>query len=143
MVGWGREIEVRTLVRWNSAIASNSALRAAILRAAKLELASTCGLQAVAVVADLHTFFDNIPLANALGLAKEQSYPSWVLALVAACTWVWNRSHTPQAVARELLREHLQDPKSARFEAMRHFPTTNAVCGDIQRKDPSGRYARA
>ena len=71
------------------------------------------------------------------------SFIVWVLALVAACTWVWNRSHTPQAVARELLREHLQDPKSARFEAMRHFPTTNAVCGDIQRKDPSGRYARA
>ena len=58
-------------------------MRAAITRAAKLELASTCGLQAVAVVADIHKLFDCIPLANALGLAREQGYPSWVLALVA------------------------------------------------------------
>lgn len=71
------------------------------------------------------------------------SFVVWLLALAAACTWVWTRSHTPKAVARELLRMHLLDPNSARFDAMRHYPTTNAVCGDIQRRDPNGRYARA
>lgn len=64
-------------------------------------------------------------------------------AVAAAGSWIWWKSHTPKALARELVRAQLKEPGAVRFDALRQDPTSKAVCGLLQTRDSTGHYVRA
>lgn len=64
-------------------------------------------------------------------------------AVAAAGSWIWWKSHTPKALARELVRAQLKEPEAVRFDDMRQDPTSKAVCGLLQTRDSTGHYVRA
>lgn len=66
-----------------------------------------------------------------------------VAALVAAGTWVWWKSHTPNAQAREWVRAQLKEPGKVGFDALRQNPTSKAVCGLLQTRDSAGHFVRS
>lgn len=68
------------------------------------------------------------------------SFTVIVLALAAAGSWVWWKSNTPNARARELVRSELIDPSSYHFNSMRQDPASKAVCGRLLARDSQGRF---
>jgi hypothetical protein len=64
-------------------------------------------------------------------------------ALAAAGSWIWWKSHTPNAQAREWVRAQLKEPGKVSFDAMRQNPSSKAVCGLLQTRDSSGRFVRS
>lgn len=66
-----------------------------------------------------------------------------VVALAAAGTWVWWKSNTPNARARELVRAQLKEPGKVNFDALRQNPTSKAVCGLLQTRNSSGHFVRS
>jgi hypothetical protein len=63
-------------------------------------------------------------------------------AVAAAGSWIWWKSHTPKAVARELVRSQLKEPGTVRFDSLREDPRSKAVCGLLQTRDSTGHYVR-
>lgn len=63
-------------------------------------------------------------------------------AFAAAGSWIWWKSHTPKALARELVRSQLKEPGAVRFDALRQDPRSQAVCGLLQTRDSAGHYVR-
>ena len=66
-----------------------------------------------------------------------------VAALAAAGSWVWWKSHTPNAQAREWVRAQLKEPGKVSFDALRQNPNSKAVCGLLQTRDSSGHFVRS
>ncbi len=66
-----------------------------------------------------------------------------VAAVAAAGSWVWWKSHTPNAQAREWVRAQLKEPGKVGFDALRQNPTSKAVCGLLQTRDSSGHFVRS
>ncbi len=66
-----------------------------------------------------------------------------VVALAAAGSWVWWKSHTPKAQAREWVRAQLKEPGKVNFDALRQNPASKAVCGLLQTRDSSGHFVRS
>lgn len=64
------------------------------------------------------------------------------LAVAAAGSWIWWKANTPNAKARELVRQQLKQPSLVRFESMRQNPDSKAVCGLLKMRDSSGQYVR-
>jgi hypothetical protein len=64
-------------------------------------------------------------------------------ALAAAGSWVWWKSHTPNAQAREWVRAQLKEPGKVSFDALRQNPTSKAVCGLLQTRDSNGHFVRS
>lgn len=67
----------------------------------------------------------------------------FIAALVAAGSWVWWKSHTPNALAREWVRAQLKEPGKVGFDALRQNPTSKAVCGLLQTRDSRGHFVRS
>lgn len=65
-----------------------------------------------------------------------------IAAVAAAGSWIWWKSHTPKALARELVRSQLKEPGAVRFESLRQDPGSKAVCGLLHTRDSSGHYVR-
>lgn len=63
-------------------------------------------------------------------------------AVAAAGSWVWWKSHTPKALARELVISQLKDPGAVRFASVRMDPGSEAVCGLLQARNGAGQYVR-
>ncbi|MFZ2737202.1 MAG: hypothetical protein WBI20_09075 [Burkholderiaceae bacterium] len=68
------------------------------------------------------------------------SFVAILLALTAAGSWVWWKSNTPNARARELVRSELLEPNAYHFNAMRQDPASKAVCGRLLARDSQGRF---
>jgi hypothetical protein len=66
-----------------------------------------------------------------------------VTALAAAGSWVWWKSHTPNAQAREWVRAQLKEPGKVGFDALRQNPVSKAVCGLLQTRDKTGHFVRS
>lgn len=64
-------------------------------------------------------------------------------AVAAAGSWIWWKSHTPNARARELVRAQLKEPGAVRFDSLRQDPSSKAVCGLLQTHDSTGKYVRS
>ncbi len=63
-----------------------------------------------------------------------------LLALTAAGSWVWWKSTTPNARARELVRSELKDPNAYHFNLMRQDPGSKALCGRLLSRDSQGHF---
>lgn len=66
-----------------------------------------------------------------------------VASVAAAGSWVWWKSHTPNAQAREWVRAQLKEPGKVSFDALRQNPTSKAVCGLLQTRDSTGHFVRS
>jgi hypothetical protein len=66
-----------------------------------------------------------------------------VASVAAAGSWIWWKSHTPKAQAREWVRAQLKEPGKVNFDALWQNPTSNAVCGLLQTRDSTGHFVRA
>jgi hypothetical protein len=66
-----------------------------------------------------------------------------VTAFASAGSWVWWKSHTPNAQAREWVRAQLKEPGKVGFDALRQNPTSKAVCGVLQTRDNTGHFVRS
>lgn len=66
-----------------------------------------------------------------------------VAAVAAAGSWVWWKSHTPNAQARGWVRAQLKEPGKVSFDALRQNPTSKAVCGLLQTRDSAGHFVRS
>jgi hypothetical protein len=64
-------------------------------------------------------------------------------SLAAAGSWVWWKSHTPNAQAREWVRAQLKEPGNVNFSALRQNPNSKAVCGLLQTRNSGGQFVRA
>lgn len=62
--------------------------------------------------------------------------------VAAAGSWIWWKSHTPKALARELVRSQLKEPGKVRFDSVRQDPSSKAVCGLLQTRNSAGQYVR-
>lgn len=66
-----------------------------------------------------------------------------VVALAAAGSWVWWKSHTPNAQAREWVRAQLKEPGKVNFDALQQNSASKAVCGLLQTRDNTGYFVRS
>lgn len=66
-----------------------------------------------------------------------------VAAVAAAGSWVWWKSHTPNAKARDWVRAQLKEPGKVNFDALRQNPISKAVCGLLQTRDRTGYFVRS
>ena len=66
-----------------------------------------------------------------------------VTAFAAAGSWVWWKSHTPNAQAREWVRAQLKEPGKVGFDALWQNPASKAVCGLLQTRDSNGHFVRS
>ena len=66
---------------WDDAIRGSSPLKAAILRALRVEVSKLLGMDAIGLLWDLAAFFDSIDIAPLIPMALEQEYCPWILAM--------------------------------------------------------------
>ena len=63
-----------------------------------------------------------------------------LIAVAGAGSWVWWRSHTPKALARELVRSQFKEPHAVRFASLREDQGSKAVCGLLQTRNGAGEF---
>eukprot|EP00969_Alexandrium_andersonii_P241565 10667191-Alexandrium_andersonii.AAC.1 len=66
---------------WDTALRGSDALRAALLRVVRNEIAVAAGFTAAEVLFDIHKFFDGVRPSDAARLARRFGYPLRGLAL--------------------------------------------------------------
>jgi len=82
-------------------------------------------------------------------MKKIQTNALWVLTGIALTVaaifgydqWAQYQEKTsPKAQALELVRQHLNDPDSAKFEGVQFFAKTHYGCGSVNAKNRMGGY---
>ena len=68
---------------WDQAVRNSSGLRAAILRALKVEVGYLEGFDSLALLWDIAAFYDSIRLCDLVRLGLERSFPSHLASALA------------------------------------------------------------
>ena len=66
---------------WDQAIRNSSCLRAAILRALKVEVGFLEGFDSLAFLRDMAAFYDSIRLSDLVRMGLNREFPPWILRL--------------------------------------------------------------
>ncbi len=66
---------------WDDAVKGSSPLRAAILRSLRVEVAKILGYEAVGLLWDISSFFDEVDISLLIPLALSRGFCPWTLGL--------------------------------------------------------------